>query len=199
MTAMADEPADRSSRSRGLRRWYDLRRPGSSGSWRQAAPDPEGGRRCQFHVPRGTTFAVVGESGCGKSTLAKLVSGLQRPTAGEIVLRLMRQRPARPRRRADDLPGPVCQPKSALDRARHRGRADPHAGLCMRGAATERRVDRLLEQVGLGRSRRPNIRTSSRAASGSGSRSPARWRPSPSSWCWTSRPRRSTSRCRRRS
>ena len=37
-----------------------------------------------FTVRRGTTTAVVGESGSGKSTTAKLVLGLEQPTAGEV-------------------------------------------------------------------------------------------------------------------
>ena len=37
-----------------------------------------------FKVRRGTTFSIVGESGCGKSTIAKLISGLQTPTAGSV-------------------------------------------------------------------------------------------------------------------
>lgn len=37
-----------------------------------------------FSIEKGTTFALVGESGCGKSTVAKLVTGLQTPTSGEI-------------------------------------------------------------------------------------------------------------------
>ncbi len=37
-----------------------------------------------FSVPRGKTFSVVGESGCGKSTLARMMVGLQPPTAGTI-------------------------------------------------------------------------------------------------------------------
>ena len=37
-----------------------------------------------FTVPRGKTFSVVGESGCGKSTLARMMVGLQPPTAGSI-------------------------------------------------------------------------------------------------------------------
>ncbi|MTI43182.1 peptide/nickel transport system ATP-binding protein [Roseibium hamelinense] len=35
-------------------------------------------------VKRGETLGVVGESGCGKSTLARLVTGLDHPTAGTI-------------------------------------------------------------------------------------------------------------------
>ncbi|WP_048646716.1 ABC transporter ATP-binding protein [Nitratireductor soli] len=35
-------------------------------------------------VKKGETLGVVGESGCGKSTLARLIVGLDRPTAGSI-------------------------------------------------------------------------------------------------------------------
>lgn len=34
----------------------------------------------------GETFAVVGESGCGKTTLARMLIGLEKPTAGEMLL-----------------------------------------------------------------------------------------------------------------
>jgi peptide/nickel transport system ATP-binding protein len=37
-----------------------------------------------FEIPKGQTFALVGESGCGKSTVANLVVGLHTPTAGKI-------------------------------------------------------------------------------------------------------------------
>ena len=37
-----------------------------------------------FTVRRGATFSVVGESGCGKSTLARMIVGLQPPTAGTL-------------------------------------------------------------------------------------------------------------------
>jgi dipeptide transport system ATP-binding protein len=37
-----------------------------------------------FTLEKGRTLAVVGESGCGKSTLARLVTLIERPTAGEL-------------------------------------------------------------------------------------------------------------------
>jgi dipeptide transport system ATP-binding protein len=39
-----------------------------------------------FEIESGRTLAVVGESGCGKSTLARLVTLIERPTAGTLVL-----------------------------------------------------------------------------------------------------------------
>ncbi|WP_020594175.1 peptide ABC transporter ATP-binding protein [Kiloniella laminariae] len=39
-----------------------------------------------FNLEAGKTLAVVGESGCGKSTLARLVTLIEKPTDGELVL-----------------------------------------------------------------------------------------------------------------
>ena len=39
-----------------------------------------------FELFAGKTLAVVGESGCGKSTLARMVTLIEEPTQGEIIL-----------------------------------------------------------------------------------------------------------------
>ncbi|WP_374367156.1 dipeptide ABC transporter ATP-binding protein [Dongia sp.] len=39
-----------------------------------------------FEVERGKTLAVVGESGCGKSTLARMITMIEAPTAGDLVI-----------------------------------------------------------------------------------------------------------------
>ncbi|RFU85143.1 ABC transporter ATP-binding protein [Streptomyces triticagri] len=40
-----------------------------------------------LEIAAGETVGVVGESGCGKSTLAKVLVGVQRPTAGTVAFR----------------------------------------------------------------------------------------------------------------
>jgi phospholipid/cholesterol/gamma-HCH transport system ATP-binding protein len=41
--------------------------------------------RISIAIPRGQTLAVIGESGCGKTVLLKLLSGLMKPTIGQIM------------------------------------------------------------------------------------------------------------------
>lgn len=40
-----------------------------------------------FTLKKGQTLAVVGESGCGKSTLARLVTMIEEPTSGELIIK----------------------------------------------------------------------------------------------------------------
>src|SRR5947208_1676547 len=43
-------------------------------------------RRIDLALADGEMLVIVGASGCGKSTLLRLVAGLERPTAGRVVL-----------------------------------------------------------------------------------------------------------------
>ena len=39
-----------------------------------------------FKLDKGKTLAIVGESGCGKSTLARILTFIDEPTAGELLI-----------------------------------------------------------------------------------------------------------------
>ncbi len=57
-----------------------------------------------FTLQPGETLALVGESGCGKSTIARSITGLVRPTSGEILIDgndVLASRAARETARAD--------------------------------------------------------------------------------------------------
>ena len=157
-----------------------------------------------FDIARGETLALVGESGCGKSTVARMLVGLYGLTRGDIRFdgcapgrhgRI--RRPGHAQAPADDLPGSVCQPESALARGPHhrRAHADPHhhdAGRAhgARGPAAQAGgldpadQGRYPHQFSGGQRQRISI---ARALA-----------VNPSSWSATSRPRRWTCRCRRR-
>ena len=42
-------------------------------------------RDASFDVPEAAFVSLIGPSGCGKSTLLKMIGGLDRPTAGELL------------------------------------------------------------------------------------------------------------------
>src|SRR5690606_30859580 len=49
-----------------------------------------------FSLEKGKTLAVVGESGCGKSTLARMITMIDAPTSGELLIDGKRVDIARP-------------------------------------------------------------------------------------------------------
>ena len=108
-----------------------------------------------LHVDAGETLGVVGESGCGKSTLARAVLALERPQAGQVVLRgqdLFALTPSQLRAARRGVQAVFQDPYGSLD-PRHRvGRivAEPIAAL-ERATAAERRarVAAVLDAVGL--------------------------------------------------
>jgi dipeptide transport system ATP-binding protein len=64
-----------------LARHYEI----SRGAFRKPA-EVKALASATFAVETGQTLAVVGESGCGKSTLARLITMIEPPTAGRLVI-----------------------------------------------------------------------------------------------------------------
>src|SRR5215813_5164147 len=54
--------------------------------YRRAADDVHALENVSLTIPRGHFVAFMGPSGSGKSTLMNLVSGIDRPSSGEIVV-----------------------------------------------------------------------------------------------------------------
>jgi putative ABC transport system ATP-binding protein len=107
----------------------------------------------ELEVAEGETLAVMGPSGCGKSTLLHLLSGLQRPTAGEVWLqgqridRLSERALARLRRQAI---GFVFQAFHLMDELTAQENVELPALLAGRSPReARRRAGALLERVGL--------------------------------------------------
>jgi dipeptide transport system ATP-binding protein len=67
--------------ARGLRRDYPVSR-----GWMKGEATVQALAGVSFSVRAGQTLAVVGESGCGKSTLARLLTMIESPTAGELLI-----------------------------------------------------------------------------------------------------------------
>ncbi len=71
---------------RGLQMHFPLKRArlGRAGTGKAAAVRAVDG--VDLLIERGESVGLVGESGCGKSTLGRCITGLLRPTAGEVRL-----------------------------------------------------------------------------------------------------------------
>jgi peptide/nickel transport system ATP-binding protein len=110
-----------------------------------------------FAVAEGETLGLVGESGCGKSTIARMIVGLEPPTAGRVLFRgddLARPGERRRLWRRGDRIQMIFQDPFASLNPRWRvgeivGEAFAAIGETTSAASTRDRVVALLEQVGM--------------------------------------------------
>ncbi|HEV8689781.1 MAG TPA: dipeptide ABC transporter ATP-binding protein [Ideonella sp.] len=78
---MKPTPAAAVLEARDLRRDYPVSR-----GWMKGLATVQALAGVSFSVEAGRTLAVVGESGCGKSTLARLLTMIESPTSGELLI-----------------------------------------------------------------------------------------------------------------
>jgi oligopeptide transport system ATP-binding protein len=107
-----------------------------------------------FSVPAGGSLAIVGESGSGKTTIAKMIVGLERPTAGTITAcGHDRSRPARSardrRRRGRDVQIVFQDPYTSLDPRQSAADALDEVLRLHHGWAAARRAARVAELIAL--------------------------------------------------
>lgn len=109
-------------------------------------------RELNLSVPRGSRMGIIGRSGAGKSTLVRLMSGLEVPDAGEVLLhgQSLSRLTASERRERQSRIGLVFQHFNLL--AQRTALGNVMLPLELAGVPLQQRRDRaqiLLEQVGL--------------------------------------------------
>ena len=191
------DPADVLLKARGVKKYFPVKK----GMLQRTVGQLQAVDGVDLDVFRGETVGLVGESGCGKSTSAAPAAcssplpARSSSTGRRAASRRLRHEGDAPGH-ADRLPGlrRLARPAHERQRSRRGGPEDPRA----RAQAPRRGRDRVLERVGLSAEAAGAIRTSSAAASASGSASRAPSCCDRSSSSRTSRCPRSTSRSSRR-
>ncbi|MCZ4119915.1 ABC transporter ATP-binding protein [Streptomyces sp. H39-S7] len=110
-----------------------------------------------FSLREGGSLAIVGESGSGKTTTARMLAGVETPSAGRIVVAGDERRPGRTRSRERRTHGRQIQlvfqdPYASLDRRQRVADAVAEAVRLHRPlppSALQARVSELLDMVGL--------------------------------------------------
>jgi ABC-type glutathione transport system ATPase component len=127
--------------------------------------------RVSFTVPEARSLAIVGESGSGKTTIARMIVGLERPTAGTITTcgrdRSSPARSARERRRRGNEVQIVFQdPYTSLDPRQTAEATIDEVLRLHHGWPKERRQARIEELAGLVGLDERQVRALPRALSG---------------------------------
>ena len=84
ISGSVDDEADTCLDVNAVKRHFVIQRSLLAGAFGGPQPALKAVDGVSFRIRRGETFSLVGESGCGKSTLARVIAGLDSPSAGQI-------------------------------------------------------------------------------------------------------------------